>query len=61
VCDDYHCIRRELELKLQKLQLREAYAKIIQAKDEDAGLSARMEYLRQRNQIGDVYTEDFGS
>jgi len=50
--DDYFCVMRELELKMQKLKLREAYSKIIRAKDEDARHSARMEYLWQRNQIG---------
>jgi len=52
VRDDYHCIMRELDVKMQKLQLREAYTKIIHAKGEDARLAARMEYLWQRNQIG---------
>ena len=52
VCDDYDCILQELNVIIQKLELREAYAKIIQAKDEDARHSARIEYLWQRNHIG---------
>ena len=54
VCDDYDYILQELKVKIQKLELREAYTKIIQAKDEDARLSARIEYLWQRNNIGRV-------
>ena len=58
VRDDYHCIMRELDVKMQKLHLREAYAKIIQAKDGDAKLAARLEYLWQKNQIGGVCMDD---
>jgi len=54
VRDDYHAIKRELNRKLHKLELREAYSKILRAKDEDARHSARMEYLWQKNQIGDL-------
>ena len=50
---DEHCrVLHELDVKMQKLQLRETYSKIIRAKDEDARFSARMEYLWQKNQIG---------
>ena len=54
VRDDYYAIKRELDRKLLKLELREAYSKILRAKDEDARHSARMEYLWQKNQIGDL-------
>ena len=50
--DEHYCIMRELDVKMQKLQLRETYSKIVRAKDEDARFTARMEYLWQRNQIG---------
>jgi len=50
--DEHSSIMRELDVKMQKLQLRETYSKIIRAKDEDARFSARMEYLWHKNQIG---------
>jgi len=50
--DEYYCAMRELDVKMQKLQLREAYSKIFRAKDEDARHSARRDYLWQRSQIG---------
>ena len=43
-----------MKVKLQKLELRDAYAKIVSAKDEDARHEARIEYLWQKNRIGDV-------
>jgi hypothetical protein len=54
ICDEYCDIVRELEVKALKLDLREAYSKIIKANTEDARHSARMEYLRQKNYIRDV-------
>jgi hypothetical protein len=51
VRDDYECVLSELSVKIQKLELRHAYTKIIRAKDEDARLAARIEYLRQRHYI----------
>ena len=52
--DDYTDILWELKVKIQKLELREAYANIVQASDEDARFAARMEYLWQKNRLGDV-------
>ena len=54
VCDDYDRILLELNTKIQKLELREAYTRIIQAKDEDARHLARIEYLWLRGLIGSV-------
>ena len=51
--DDYNDIMYELDVKLQKIQLREAYTNIILANDEDARHSARIDYLRRKTQIAD--------
>jgi hypothetical protein len=51
---EYYDVVRELKLKIQKLELREAYSKIISAGNEDARHDARIEYLRQRRYLGDV-------
>jgi len=56
--DDYDSILRDLSVKMQKLELRNTYSKIIRAKDEDARLSARIEYLWQKNYIRSVYGSD---
>jgi len=58
VRDDYEDILRELNAKMLKLELREAYSKIIRAKDEDARHSARMDYLWQKNYIRNVCGSD---
>jgi len=59
--DDYNNVLRILNLKMKKLELREAYTGIIRVNDEDARHSARIEYLRQRSQINDVYLSDYDS
>ena len=53
-CHDCYQILWELKVKMQKLELRGAYSKIVAAKNEDARHDARIEYLRQRGQIGHV-------
>jgi hypothetical protein len=56
---DYHyCILQELGAKLKKLELREAYASIIHANNDDARHAARIEYLWQKNQIANDYAVD---
>ena len=52
VCDDYDCILQELNLKIHKLELREAYAMIVQSKDGDARRSARIRYQWLKSLIG---------
>ena len=52
--DDYADILWELKVKIQKLELRETYANILQANEEDARFAARMEYLWQKKRLGDV-------
>jgi hypothetical protein len=49
--DDYNDVLRELNLKMKKLELREAYTGIIRANNEDARHSARIDYLLQKNHI----------
>jgi hypothetical protein len=46
---DYCDITWALQVKKQKLELRDAYAKIISAGCMDARDDARIEYLRQKN------------
>ena len=51
---EYCNVLRELKLKVQRLELRDVYSKIVSASNEDDRHSARIDYLRQRNQLGDV-------
>ena len=51
---DYDNIMLALVKKKQSLELREAYAKIIFAEDEDARDAARLRYLQQK-----PYHDDF--
>ena len=51
VREDYYKITRELDRKMDKLELRKAYTKILQAKNENARHDARMQYLWQKKQI----------
>lgn len=46
--DDYDNVYRALLKKRQSLDLRDDYAKIIFAADEDARHAAKMQYLRQK-------------
>jgi len=55
---DYCDILWTLKVKMQKLELRKAYAQIIQATDEDAQNEARIKYLWQKSQIGSEYSGD---
>ena len=55
---EYCVVLWKLKVKLQKLELRDAYSKIISAKDEDTRDFARIDYLRKRRCIGDVDVPD---
>ena len=55
--DDYCDILRELMVKMQKIELRDAYASIIKAKDTDERDWARIEFLRLKRQLGVVDVE----
>ena len=52
--DDYCDVMRALMVKMQKIELRDAYANIINAKSTDARDWARIEYLRLKNNLGVV-------
>jgi len=52
--DDYCDVMRTLTVKMQKIELRDAYANIINAKSTDARDWARIEYLRLKNNLGVV-------
>ena len=54
-CEVLHAI----DTKLQKLDLRDAYAKIIAADSEEARHDARMSYLWQKARLNDLTTDDY--
>ena len=53
--NDYRDILCELKLKMQKIELRDFYGKIISADSQDARDDARIEYLRKKSQIGNFH------
>jgi len=55
---DYLDILHELKVKKQKLDIRETYTKIIQAADPGSRHDARIEYLWQKSQLGNVDIDD---
>jgi hypothetical protein len=62
---EYHELRYDccdilwaLKVKKQKIELRDAYAKIILADDLEARHLARNEYLRERGQLKDMVDGD---
>jgi hypothetical protein len=57
--DDYWDVLWALKNKLLKNDLRDAYARIVHAKDEDTRHNARIEYLQLKNQLIAVANSDF--
>ena len=55
--DDYWEILKSLNIKMQKLELRDAYAKMINAENEDRRHDARIEYLRLKTRLNDLMTD----
>jgi hypothetical protein len=51
---DYIDVLHELRVKKQKLDIRETFAKVIHAADSDSRHDARIEYLWQKRQLGNV-------
>lgn len=54
VRDWYWDILRELNVKLQKLEVRDAYAKIVAARNEDEMHDARIAYLWEKSRLNDI-------
>jgi len=52
--DDYCDILWSLKIKIHKLELRDAYAKIISTENTDDRDDARMEYFRQKRRLSDI-------
>ena len=57
VRDDYWDVLWSLKLKLLKLDLHDAYSKIVKAPNDDARHNARMEYLQLKNQFDAITAE----
>ena len=58
-CYDYIDVLRGLKVKMQKLEIRETYAKVINARDPDSMIDARIEYLWKKRQIGNINLAEF--
>jgi hypothetical protein len=56
---DYNKILYALMVKKQKLDLRDAYAKIIQTNNPDDRFEARIRYLQQKKALADVIDPPF--
>jgi hypothetical protein len=56
--DEYEEILQFFSVKMRKLELRNAYTKIIAAENEDRRHDARIDYLSLRAQLYDYYTAD---
>jgi hypothetical protein len=53
---EHEDVLRELKMKMQRLELRNAYGRIIFAEDEKARAGARIQYQRQRRLLGKMGT-----
>jgi len=52
--DDYREVLRQLMVKMQKIELRDAYANVINAENKDDRDWARIQYLQMKRQLGVV-------
>ncbi len=57
--EDYGLIMWALDIKKQKLLLRDAYAKIIQENDPRETFKARMDYLREKRRLANMVDGTF--
>jgi hypothetical protein len=55
--DDYREILKSLNIKMQKLELRDAYAKMINVNNEGSRHDARIEYLWQKSRLDDLVND----
>jgi hypothetical protein len=56
--DDRRDVLQELNVKLHKLELRDAYSKMVNADNEDRRHDARMEYLWLKNRLNDLINDE---
>ena len=49
--EEYDDVQQSLAVKMQKLELRDAYAKIIAADNEDSRHDARIDYLWKKSRL----------
>jgi hypothetical protein len=54
---DHDDVLRDLNFKLEKLDLRNAYTKIIVADNDDDRDDARINYLRRKRLLNDLYND----
>ena len=55
--DEYDDILLSLNVKLQKLELRDAYSKIVAADNEDSRHDARINYLWHKSRLNDLLVD----
>jgi hypothetical protein len=54
---DHDDVLRDLNFKLEKLDLRNAYTRVIVADNEDDRDDARINYLRRKRLLNDLYND----
>jgi len=59
VRDGYGDILNSLNVKLQKLELRDAYAKIVAADNQDGQHDARINYLLHKARLNNMSADDY--
>ena len=50
-------VLQALNVKMQKLELRDAYSKMVEADSEDRRHEARIEYLRHKSRLDDLIND----
>jgi hypothetical protein len=55
--DDRRDVLQQLNVKLHKLELRDAYSKMVNADNEDRRHETRMEYLWLKNRLNDLIND----
>jgi len=50
-------VLQALNVKMQKLELRDAYSKMVEADSEDRRHDARIEYLRHKSRLDDLIND----